>query len=59
LDAQRIFGDFISNIMLTDLENKFLMNISEKKTNRARSDQIWADPLGSDPFCLSMRRREI
>jgi hypothetical protein len=34
MDAQRIFGDFISNSMLTDLENKFLMNISEKKQSR-------------------------
>jgi hypothetical protein len=31
MDAQRIFGDFIPNSMLTDLENNFLMNISEKK----------------------------
>jgi hypothetical protein len=30
MDAQRIFGDFISNSMPTDLENKFLMNISKK-----------------------------
>jgi hypothetical protein len=30
MDAQRMFGDFISNSMLTDLENNFLMDISEK-----------------------------
>jgi hypothetical protein len=31
MDAQRNFGDFISNSMLIDLENKFQMNISGKK----------------------------
>jgi hypothetical protein len=44
-----MFGDFISNSMLTDLENNFLMDISEKNTKRARSEQIWASPLGHRP----------
>jgi hypothetical protein len=49
MDAQRNFGDLISNSMLTDLENKFLMNISEKNTKWARSKQIWAGLPGRRP----------
>jgi hypothetical protein len=49
MDAQRTFGDLISNSMLTDLENKFLMNISEKNTKWARSELIWAGLPGRRP----------
>jgi hypothetical protein len=53
-----MFGDFISNSMLTDLENNFLMDISEKTQSGLDLSRFGLVRRVIGPLCPGAREKE-